>query len=383
MIPLSVPHFAGRESEYVEECLTTGWVSSVGSFVDRFERSLAQYVGRQRGVATSSGTAALHIALLVAGVLPNDEVLLPTLTFIAPANAIRYISAWPVFIDAEPQYAQMDVQMVASFLRHECVVKDGALRNRTTDRRIGALLPVHVLGHPVDMGPLLTLAREFNLPVIEDATESLGSFYHERLTGSWSDIACFSFNGNKIITTGGGGMIVTNNTRWADRAKYLTTQAKDDPIEYIHREIGYNYRLTNIQAAVGCAQLEQLDKFVAARRNVLRRYADALNQIAGLTVMPEAPWATTNAWLSSVLVNEAIFGESSRQLLGRLRLAGIETRPLWQPIHLSLAHSGSVVAHCPIAERLYAEALSLPSSYSLSSEDQDYVITQISDRSRS
>jgi perosamine synthetase len=381
MIPLSVPHLAGREWDYIKECLATGWVSSVGSYVNRFEQSLACCVGTQRGVATSSGTAALHIALLVAGVQPNDEVLVPTLTFIAPVNAVRYVNAWPVLIDAEPENAQMDIYAVASFLRQRCQTENGRLRNRSTGRRIAALLPVHVLGHPVEMAPLLDLAKEFSLPVIEDATESLGSFYRDRRTGSWGDIACFSFNGNKIITTGGGGMIVTDNPAWADRAKYLTTQAKDDPIEYIHHEIGYNYRLTNLQAALGCAQMEQLDKFVAARQTLARRYRNALNKVPGLRMIPEASWAITNGWLSTVLVDETTYGQSSRQLLQRLYKAGIESRPLWQPIHLSAAHTDAVHLPCPVAERLYVQALSLPSSSSLTKEEQNYVIAQIEERS--
>jgi perosamine synthetase len=381
MIPLSVPHLAGREWELVKECLATGWVSSVGSYVVGFEQSLARCVGARHGVATSSGTAALHIALLVAGVQPNDEVLVPALTFIAPVNAVRYVSAWPVFIDAEPEYAQMDVHTVEFFLREKCHTRNGVLRNRTTDRRIAALLPVHVLGHPVDMAPLSDLAKEFDLPVVEDATESLGSLYRGRMTGSLGDIACFSFNGNKIITTGGGGMIVTNNRAWADRAKYLTTQAKDDPIEYIHHEIGYNYRLTNLQAALGCAQLEQLDSFVVSRQSLLRRYRETLDQIPGLRMIREASWATTNAWLSTLLVDETIYGQSSRQLMRRLYKAGIESRPLWQPIHLSPAYKGSVHVPCPVAERLYIQALSLPSSSSLIKEEQDYVISQIERRS--
>jgi len=377
MIPLSVPQLAGREWEYVKDCLDTGWVSSVGAYVDRFEKNLAAYVGMERAVATSSGTAALHIALLVAGVRPDDEVVVPTLTFIAPVNAIRYVKAWPVFIDAETDYAQMDVNAVELFLREKCVRRDDGLRNRATGRRIAALLPVHVLGHPVDLDPLVKLGREFGLPVIEDATESLGSLYRGRKTGSCGDISCISFNGNKIITTGGGGMIVTNNAAWADRAKYLTTQAKDDPIEYIHNEIGYNYRLTNLQAALGCAQLEQLNDFVAARQRIAARYRTELKSVGGLHILSQAPWAVSNGWLSTVIVDESVYGESSRQVLQRLQKAGIQVRPLWQPIHLSLAHRDGVSLPCPVAERLYAQALSLPSSSSLTDPEQGRVLAEL------
>ena len=218
-IPLCVPAIGGNEWAYLKECLDTTFVSSVGPFVDRFEREVAARVGTRFGVATASGTAALHTALMVAGVKPEDEVLVSTLTFIAPANAVRYAGAWPVFIDAEPEYWQMDPEKVKTFLERDCVWKQGALLNKATGRRVRALLPVHVLGHPVDMDPMLELARKYNLLVIEDATECLGAAYKGRATGHLGDIACFSFNGNKIITTGGGGMIVTDREDWASRGE--------------------------------------------------------------------------------------------------------------------------------------------------------------------
>src|SRR5579862_6352196 len=243
--PLSVPEIRGNEWKYVKECLDTGWVSSVGSFVDRFEQDVAKFVGARFGVAAVNGTAALHTALLVAGVCPDDEVLVSTLTFIAPANAIRYAGAWPVFVDAEPEYWQMDPERVVQFIKEKCAWNGRELRNRSTGRRLKAIMPVHILGHPVDMEPLLNLARQYDLVVIGDATESLGAAYRGQKVGRLGDIACFSFNGNKLITTGGGGMMVTDNEAWADRARYLTTQAKDDAIEYTHHTIGFNYRLTN------------------------------------------------------------------------------------------------------------------------------------------
>ncbi len=276
-IPLSVPELGGNEWLYVKECLDTNWVSSAGPFVDRFERMVAAFVGARFAVATASGTAALHLALLVAGIELDDEVIVSSLTFVAPVNAIRYIGAWPVFIDAEPNHWQMDSQKVADFLTTQCIWANGELRNKSTGRRVKAILPVHILGHPCDMDPIVQIARKFELVVIEDATEALGARYKSRTVGKPGDVACFSFNGNKIITTGGGGMIVTDNERWAEKAKYLSTQAKDDPIEYIHDEIGYNYRLTNIQAALGVAQMEQLDKHIAANYTMIHNYGVRIN----------------------------------------------------------------------------------------------------------
>jgi perosamine synthetase len=321
-IPLCEPDLRGNEWAYIKECLDTNWVSSVGPFVDRFERSVATYVGAQYGVATVTGTAALHIALLVVGVQPDDEVLVSTLTFIAPANAIRYCGAWPVFIDAEPHHWQMDPEQVADFLGRECCWVNGALHNKTTRRRVRAILPVHILGHPVDMDPILHLARTYNLTVIEDATESLGAQYKGGMVGHLSDIGCFSFNGNKTITTGSGGMLVTDNADWACKAKYLTTQAKDNAVEYIHYEVGYNYRLTNLQAAMGCAQMERLEAHIAAKRCIATTYTAALRQVPGLTPLPEAPWAFSTFWLYTVLVDQERYGLDRQSLMRHLVVFG-------------------------------------------------------------
>ena len=377
-IPLCVPEIRGNEWAYIKECLDTNWVSSVGEYVDRFERALADASGARFGVATSSGTSALHTALMVAGVEADDEVLVSTLTFIAPVNAIRYVGAWPVFIDAEPNYWQMDTARVAQFLEQSCERRGSALYDRATNRRVRALLPVHVMGHPVDMAPLLELARRYDLIVIEDATESLGARYRGTPVGHMGDVACFSFNGNKLITTGGGGMLVTDREDWARRAKYLTTQAKDDPVEFEHGAVGYNYRLTNIQAAMGVAQMEQLDDYLAAKRRIAERYAAALADVPGLTVMRQAPWAQSAWWLYTVLVDAVSFGMDARALMRHLGAQKIQTRPLWQPIHQSKPYRDMTPAlGCPVSERLHAQALSLPCSVGLQAEQQTRVIDAI------
>ncbi|HPF98915.1 MAG TPA: LegC family aminotransferase [Kiritimatiellia bacterium] len=372
-IPLSVPEVRGCEWKYIKECLDTNWVSSVGAFVDRFERDLASFVGARHAVACTSGTAALHVSLLVAGVRPDDEVLVSDLTFIAPANAVRYCGAWPIFIDAEPDYWQMDVRKVEEFLIHGCRVDGKELRNRKTGRRVSAILPVHALGHPVDMDPLMELARRFGLVVLEDATESIGAKYKGVPTGHLGHIACFSFNGNKIMTTGGGGMMVTDNEAWAKKVRYLTTQAKDDPVEYVHDEIGFNYRLTNIQAAMGCAQLEQLPKFIEKKRAIARRYAAAFDGVAGIECMRQAPWAESIWWMYTIIVDEQLFGMSSRALLKRLEECRIQSRPLWQPLHKNRPYLGAA-GEFPVAEALCRNALSLPCSVGLTEADQDRVI---------
>jgi perosamine synthetase len=379
VIPLIVPEIRGNEWRYVKECLDTGWVSSVGSYVDRFEQMVAKQVGSKFAVATVNGTSALHIALLVAGVMPEDEVLVSTLTFIAPANAIRYAGAWPVFIDAESDYWQMDPGKVIEFLEQGCRWSNGALHNSRTGRRVTAIIPVHVLGHPVDLDPILAIAEKYGLKVIEDATEGLGATYKGQSLGSLGDIGCFSFNGNKIITTGGGGMLVTDSEEWARKAKYLTTQAKDDPIEYIHKEIGFNYRLTNLLAAVGCAQMEQLDDYVSKKRKIASRYCESLQRVTGVMPMKSAPWAESTFWMYTILINEREFGADSRRLMRTLGSQKIQCRPLWQPIHKSPAYASMGAAELPVSERLAREALSLPCSVGLSEADQNRVIAALVD----
>jgi perosamine synthetase len=376
-IPLAVPEIRGNEWRYVKDCLDTGWVSSVGSYVERFEEMVARQTGTDHAVATMNGTSALHIALLVAGVQADDEVLVSTLTFIAPVNAIRYVGAWPVLIDAEPIYWQMDPNRVVEFLERDCRWSNGTLYNRATGRRVAAVVPVHILGHPVDLDPILAVARKFGLKVIEDATEGLGATYKGHSLGCLGDLACFSFNGNKIITTGGGGMLVTNNEAFAQKAKYLTTQAKDDPIEYIHGEVGYNYRLTNLSAAVGCAQMEQLAAYVAAKRKVAAHYTENVKDLPGIVPMGNAPWAASTFWMYTILIDEETFGMDSRLLMHTLGSHKIQCRPLWQPIHQSPAYASANRLIMPVAEQLARRALSLPCSVGLTESEQDRVIAAL------
>lgn len=376
-IPLSAPHLSGNEWKYIKDCLDTGWVSSVGAYVTRFENDLARAAAVPHGVATTCGTAALHVAFLVAGVKPGEEVLVSSMTFIAPVNAIRYANAVPVLVDAEAQHWQMDVRQVREFLTLGCEQREGGVFNKVSGRRVAAIVPVHILGHPVEMNALMLLADEFGLTVIEDATESLGSTYHDRPVGGLGHMGCYSFNGNKIITTGGGGMLVTANEAWAKKARYLTTQAKDDPQEYIHHEIGYNYRLTNIQAAFGCAQMELLTGYVARRRAIHALYHAALADVPGIRFQDEAAGVQSNYWLTTVYIDRALFGMTARELRQKLKDAQIEARPLWQPAHLSPAHQDAFKLPCPVSEDLFANCLSLPSCSFATDADIGRVITVI------
>lgn len=385
-IPLSAPLIQGNEWRYVKECLDSGWVSSAGAYVTRFEQSIADYVGADAATATASGTAALHLSLLVVGVEPDDEVLIPTMTFVATANAVRYAGAWPVFMDVDPVYWQMDVEKTLAFLRKDCKWKNGALYNKATGRRVKAILPVHLLGHPADMDPLLEAAHEYGLAVIEDAAESLGAKYLRNRhlgRGEWvpvgalGDIACFSFNGNKVITTGGGGMIVTSNKTWAQKARYLSTQAKEDGDELVHGEVGYNYRLSNIAAAVGLAQVELLDRHIAAKHRIAKAYEEGLAEQPGIMLPAQADWAKSIFWLYTILVDVNLFGVDSRTLFRKLRMAGIESRPFWRPLHMLEPFKNCFAYRIETAASIYRDGLSLPSSVGMEASAQAKVIRTV------
>jgi perosamine synthetase len=376
LIPLCASEIAGNDIAYVTECLASGWVSTAGPFVERFERELAAYVGTKFAIATNSGTAALHASLVVAGIKPDDEVLVSDMTFIAPVNAIRYAGAWPVLVDAEPDYWQMDVERLAAFLEKECAADGGNLRNRRSGRRVRAIMPVHLLGHPCDLTPIRALATKYGLLLIEDSTESLGALYKSEKIGA-GGLSSLSFNGNKLMTTGGGGAIVTDDPGWAARAKYLVTQAKDDPLEYVHHSIGFNYRMPSLNAALGCSQLERIEAGLDAKRRIVKRYAAGLGGMPGITLMPGASWASPAWWLYTVRIDPGRYGHSSRELMRLLGREGINTRPIFQPMHQSKAHAGSQALGGEVAERIVAEALSLPSSVGLTEADQERVIATI------
>jgi perosamine synthetase len=380
-IPLSAPYMFGNELAYVTEAVETTWVSTAGSFTSRFEADLARFVGTRRAVATNSGTAALHVALLLAGVEPGDEVAVSDMTFIAPVNTIRYAGAWPVFIDAEDAYWQMDVEALSRFLDQGCTGGRGELRNRLSGRRVRAILPVHLLGHPCDLDAIRSLGSRYDLPVIEDSTESLGALYRGSRVGS-GGLSCLSFNGNKLVTTGGGGAIVTDDVELAERALYLTTQAKDDPLEYVHRTIGFNYRMPSLNAALGRGQLERIEDRLAWKRRIAGVYAEGLAGVDGVSPMPQAAWAEPAWWLYTIRVDPGRYGHDSRALMHHLAGIGIMSRPIFEPMHRSRAHEGCQAVGGAVADRIVAEALSLPSSVGLPESDQERVIDAIRDFGR-
>lgn len=375
-LPLSEPKMLGNEAKYLLECVDTNWVSSGGPFVEQFEREIARVMGMRHAVACVNGSAALHVALLVAGVEPDDEVLVSDLTFAASANAIRYCGAWPVFIDAEPTYWQMDVAKVTDFLARECRAQGGRLVNAATGRRVRAIMPVHVLGHPVDMAPLEEAAARHGLAIVADAAEAVGTTYRNAPVARTSHVAAVSFNGNKVVTAGGGGAVVTDDERLAARARYLTTQAKDDPVEWVHGAIGFNYRLTNLQAAVGVAQLEHLEECLASKRRTAGFYERALADLP-LTLPRAAPWAGSTWWLYTVLVELARGARERVAVMRDLAAKGIETRPLWRPLSRQPAFAGCQAYRPEHAWDLHRRSLSLPCSVGIETADLERVVAAL------
>jgi perosamine synthetase len=365
---LHEPSFAGREWEYVKECLDSTFVSSVGKFVDRFEAELAAYTGAKHAVAVVNGTAALHIALRLAGVQAHDEVLLPALTFIATANAISYCNAVPHFVESEETCLGIDPVALRSYLDAHTEQRNGWCINKQTGRVIRAIVPMHTFGHPGLIEELLGIAHDFNLVVVEDAAESLGSYYRGRHTGTFGLLGTLSFNGNKTITTGGGGAILTNDSVQAARAKHLTTTAKlPHAWHYVHDEVGYNYRLPNLNAALGCAQLEQLPLFIKAKRNLFARYGAAFGSIRGISVQGEPEGCSSNYWLQTVVLDRDNGGQHYA-LLQALNAAGYMSRPAWTLMHQLAPYAACPSMNLPVAESLAARLINIPSSAMLGEE---------------
>jgi perosamine synthetase len=370
-VALHEPLFAGREWDYLKRCVDSGWVSSVGRFVDEFEARLAELCGTSSAVAIVNGTAALHIALRLAGVEPDDEVIVPTLTFVATANAVAHCGAVPHFVDSTESGLGMDPQKLKGHLQRIAVRRGEALVNGESGRPIRAVVPVHVFGHPVDMEVLAAVCLEFGLPIIEDATESLGSTYHGKPCGGLGKAGVLSFNGNKIVTTGGGGALLTNDVALGQRAKHLTTTAKlPHKWAYVHDEIAWNYRMPNLNAALGVAQLEGLDGFVAAKRALARRYDEAFAGVRGVTFVKEPKGTASNYWLNAILLDDES-GKARDAVLQATHDAGLLTRPAWTLMHRLAMFQGNPRSDLSVSESIERRLVNLPSSAILGMNDLD------------
>ena len=371
MLLLSGPNIAGNEWKYIKDCLDTGWVSSVGAYVEQFEKMSAEFAGTKYAVATSSGTTALHICLVMMGIKKNDYIITPNVTFIATCNAVKYTGADPILIDADPLNWQMDLELLEEFLLNETVQINGYCHYKKDKRRIPVIMPVHVLGNICDMDRLMELAGNHNIIIIEDSTEALGSYYKTKHSGSFGLMGTFSYNGNKIITTGGGGMIVTNDAALAKRAKHLTTQAKSDPFEYVHDEIGYNYRLVNVAAAMGVAQMELLPGFIKRKQEIIALYKKELEGVGDIRFQQVDENVRPNWWLPTIMTTK------QRELLKILNDNKMQSRPFWVPMNQLTMFKNNIFYHknnC--SDFVYRHCLSIPCSTHITDEQ----VKQVSDK---
>lgn len=363
-IPLSVPTLGDADAANLQACIDENWVAARGRFVTEFERVFAAYHDSPDAVSVVNGTAALHLAMVELGIGPGDEVIVPALTFVATANAVRYVAATPVFADVDPMTYGVSAETIATLL-------SPATR---------AILVVHLYGHPVDIDPIGALAKKHGIALVEDATESLGARYRGQLCGTLGDIGCFSFNGNKVITTGGGGMLLARQPETLAHLRHISLNARQPGREYLHDEVGFNYALSNLHAAIGVAQFQRLDELLDRRRYVAQRYASALADVEGLTFCAEAPWARSNFWLMSVLVDHERYGESRDELMARLDAAGVDSRPFFYPVPLLGPYRAFSEGDFPTSTRLHASGLSIPSSASLGKDDQARVVEVLRSR---
>lgn len=363
-IYLSPPHMSGREEAHVRDAFASNWIAPVGPHVDAFEREFAALVGVPHAAALSAGTAALHLALKLIGVGEGDEVLVSTLTFAASAYPVRYLGARPVFIDSEPRSWNMDPNLLAEALRE---------RSRA-GRTPAAVVVVHLYGQTANMEPILSACAQYGVPVVEDAAEALGADFRGRHAGTLGRVGIYSFNGNKIITTSGGGMLVSRDENLVARARKLATQARDPAPHYEHSEIGYNYRMSNVLAGIGRGQLEVLEDRVAARRRNFALYSDALGDLPGVAFMPEAPWGRHTRWLTTLTIDSDQFAASREDIHRALEAENIEARPVWKPMHLQPIFTDYDVYGGGVAEDLFERGLCLPSGSSLPESDLERVV---------
>ena len=376
-IPLSVPNFGAREAELAGEAITSGWVSTSGGKVTEFEQALARYLGVDRAVACNAGSSALHLAAMAAGITRGEEVIVPTLTFIAAVSPLtRYVGAEPVFIGCDDSLC-IDPDAVENFCRTHCEMRDGKLYNKTTGAHVKALEAVHVFGNMADMERLTEIARRYGLILIEDATEALGTRYTDgpfagKFAGTIGDIGCYSFNGNKIITTGAGGAVVSNHADWLEHAKHISTQAKTDLLQFKHDEVGYNYRMTNVQACLGLAQLERLEGFIAHKKELYDHYVARLDGVKGLRILPfRTEDVRPNRWFFSLYLKDS--GLDRDTVIEKLQAQNIQTRPVWALIHEQADYPRNEAYGLEKAENYRRQIVNLPCSTNLSLEDCERV----------
>lgn len=381
-VPLSIPNFEGNERKYVDDALDQGWVSTGGAYITELEEKLAEFLHVEKTAAVQSGTSALHLSLIACGVQPGDMVIVPTLTFIAAVNPVRYQFAEPVFMDCDDSLC-MDPLKLRCFCENECVTEDGQLKHKATGKTVKAIVVVHVFGNMADMEAIMDIAQEFHLKVIEDATEALGTQYTKgryagKFAGTIGDFGAYSFNGNKIITTGGGGAVTAKDPTEVEHLKYLSTQAKDDPHFYIHNEVGYNYRMTNLQAALGVAQMEELPEFIHRKQKNYGLYQQLLQEFSGGTLLSFREGTSSNQWFYSLKLDmEKLQGKNMRDVITTLQERGVQTRAIWGLIHEQLPYQDAIAYEMEKAPYYSSCILNIPSSTQITDDDIRFVVEQI------
>ena len=372
-IPLHAPIIKGNEFRYVNDCLKTAWVSTAGKYVNLFEEKIQKYTKTKYAIACMSGTSALHISLLLSGVDNKSEVIVPTMSFIAPINAIDYCKAKPIFMDVDDDYS-LDVKKTIEFIENNTYFKNNKTINKKTNKQIKALIVVHVYGRSVNFEKLYLICKKRKIKIIEDAAEGLGNFFlkgkfKKKHVGTLGDFGCLSFNGNKIITSGGGGMILTNNINYAKKAKYLTTQSKDDGVFFVHNEIGFNYRLTNVQAAIGLAQLEKINHYIKIKKKIYLNYLSLLSKSKKLNFRKVPNFASSNYWLNIVEFSKFSKKSDLQKFVNKMNIYNIEVRPIWHLNHMQKQFNKSETYKIQNAKRLVNKTICLPSSVNLSKKD--------------
>ncbi len=385
-IPLSIPNFEGNEKKYVDDAILQGWVSTGGAYIDKFEEQLQEFLNAPKVVACQSGTSALHLSLIECGVQPGDAVIVPALTFIAAVNPVKYLFASPVFMDCDDSLC-MDPVKLNRFCEEECVFLDGQLILKQSKKTVKAIVIVHVFGNMADMESIMKIAKKYNLSVIEDATEALGTRYVSgkyfgKMAGTIGEFGAFSFNGNKIITTGGGGAVTASNIEKAKHIKYLSTQSKDDPVFYLHNEVGYNYRMTNVQAAIGVAQMEELNEFISRKQLNYDKYSKLFDGSEYVTLMKFREETESNCWFYSLCINRDLIKTQLKDIIAILQQKGIQTRAIWGLINEQKPYVNDIAYRIERAKKYADSVINIPSGTQLTEDQITYVANEINNLMR-
>ncbi len=380
-IPLSIPYLFGNEKKYINDCIKSNWIATSGRYISLFEKNFSKLVKSKYAIACINGTSALHVGLNLMKVKKSDEILVPSITFVATINSVFYNYCTPIFIGCD-KHLNIDIENLTQFIKKKTFFKNGHTYNKITKKRIPALIVVHVFGNPVNLNSsFIKLCKSRNIKILEDAAESIGSYFlhknKKKHTGTIGSLGCFSFNANKLVTTGGGGMIITNDKKLAQKARYLISQAKDDPDYFIHNEVGYNYRITNIHSAIGVAQLEKVNHILKKKKSIMMFYKKNIKKIPGLKILDAPEHCIPNYWMNVLMIDSKKYGKSKKELMKILKNKGIETRSIWLPNHLQNPFKKFQRFKVNLSYELFSKGICLPCSYDISKNDQKYILNTL------